>query len=84
MLFLRIFVDIVILIGIFLFPAWIFIILSLIGVFYFHRYYEILFVGLMVDSLYNSHILFSGFFYTITSILIFLISFEIKKRLKFY
>ncbi|MSR73039.1 hypothetical protein EXS61_00300 [Candidatus Parcubacteria bacterium] len=84
MLFLRIFVDIVILIGIFLFPAWIFIILSLIGVFYFHRYYEILLVGLMVDSLYNSHILFSGFFYTITSILIFLISFEIKKRLKFY
>lgn len=65
-------------------PWWLFSILCLVAVFYFNDYYEVLVAGLLIDSLYNTSPHFWGFAWSISAVVIFLVSFSLKKRLKFY
>lgn len=44
----------------FILPWWIPVIFSLIGIFYFDNLYEIIFVGLIIDTLYGANLSLAG------------------------
>ncbi|NQV88420.1 MAG: hypothetical protein HQ402_02615 [Parcubacteria group bacterium] len=84
---LRIIIDALLFIGIFVFPGYIFVIVALALVFYFNSYYEILIAGFIIDSVYGVSLdMFFGlnFAFTLYSAIIFLTSLYLKKKLKFY
>lgn len=83
----RIIVDILLFFFIFfcgpIFP----IIGGLFFLYYFESFHEIIFIGLIIDILYGSPLLsLGGFAYTMTlvAVVLFVSSFFIKKKLKFY
>jgi hypothetical protein len=84
---LRFIVDSIIIVSAFLFPWWVAMIFALIAVFYFTSYYEIVVLGIIIDSLYNASVPhFLGFHYmlTLVSIIVLFISMYIRERLRFY
>jgi membrane protein implicated in regulation of membrane protease activity len=61
--------------------VWISILVSLCLLFYINNYYEFVFFGLLIDSIYGSNILFDGFKYNtlLFSVIIFILVFYLKK-----
>lgn len=67
------------LLSVIIFPWWFYMLLSITTLFYFDDFYEIIFIGLAIDSLYTTelkNILIALFF--------FIISIYIKKSLIFF
>ncbi|HEY4490058.1 MAG TPA: hypothetical protein VJC12_02275 [Candidatus Paceibacterota bacterium] len=75
----RIFIDILLFVSVFIAPWWFTVILGFILVFLFENFYEVLIIGLIIDSLYGAHSLT----WTIAFSLLFLFSLFVKKHLKF-
>ncbi len=67
----------------FILPWWIPVIFSLIGIFYFDNLYEIIFVGLIIDTLYGSNLSLIGLdiVFTISLTLALYILTNVKKSL---
>ncbi len=83
----RIFADILLLISLFLFPWWAAMLFGVAGLFIFSSFYEILFLGIGIDSLYNAPIApFHHFQFVITllAVFLFVIAETLKRRLRFY
>lgn len=61
--------------------VWIPIFLSLCLLFYVNNYYESIFFGLLIDSIYGSNVLFDGFKYNtlLFSVILFILVFYLKK-----
>jgi hypothetical protein len=84
---LRFIVNSILILSVFIFPWWVSGLLGLCALFYFHTFYEIVVLGLIIDSLYNAkvpHFLEFQFVVTIASILVLCISLYIKERIRFY
>ncbi len=67
----------------FILPWWIPVIFSLIGIFYFDNLYEIIFVGLIIDTLYGANLSLVGLdiVFTISLTLALYILTNVKKSL---
>ena len=63
----------------FLLPWYFTVLLALIGLFLFEDFYEIIFVGLLFDSLYGTSL-----YYTLIATVLFIISIFIRKKFKFF
>ncbi len=80
-------IDVILILSAFMMPWWITALAACIALFYFESFYEIVVLGLIIDSLYNAavprvhHI---QFVMTLGAIGIFFISVYIKERLRFY
>lgn len=82
----RILFGIILILSAFLLQWWISFVLSLVGLFYFNKLYEVIFVGIIIDSLYGSGInipLFENFnfFFTIVLIIALILISKFKTRL---
>jgi hypothetical protein len=64
----------------FILPWWFSFIAALIGAFYFENLYEIIFVGLIIDSLYGNWISVYGFNFAFT--VFFLVTFFLVSKFK--
>ncbi|HMO78778.1 MAG TPA: hypothetical protein PJ997_00800 [Candidatus Paceibacterota bacterium] len=79
----RIIFGIFAILGAFLFPWWLAIIISFFGILYFDNFYEIILVGIILDSLYGKIFTAFGFGFWITASMffVFYIVSEMKKSL---
>lgn len=71
----------------FIFPWWVGFGVAIIALLYFHNYYEIVGLGIVIDSLYNAPVeRFYHFQFVITTVAIVLmiVVAYIKPRLRFY
>lgn len=68
MLAKRIIFDFVLIIFAITLPWWVSLVLALAAIFYFEKFYETIFIGLIIDSIYGSSVVFSAFPYLITTI----------------
>lgn len=83
----RIIIDLVLLLSVFFFPPIFPMLVALFFLYYFESFYEIIFLGLVIDSLYGRPVTsLYNFSYSMTFIssAFFISSIFIKKRLKFY
>lgn len=81
-MFLRVLFGIFLIISAFIFPWWISIFLSVIGMFKFKNLYEVIVVGIIIDSMYGSILNIFGFefIFTIALILTFYLVSVLKDR----
>ncbi len=82
----RIFFDIFFFLCIAFLPWWLVLFVGAVGVFIFHSFYEILFAGIVIDSLYAPATEYrTGFLCvaTLVAILIFIAIELLKRRLRF-
>jgi hypothetical protein len=82
-IFWRIIAGIFIFLALVLLPWWMTFIFLLIAVIYFNFYYEAVFAGFLLDSLYGSPNFFSKFIFTLIFGLLILVIEFLKKRLRF-
>lgn len=83
----RIVFDCLLLFSVFIFPWWAFVALGVIGLLSFNFFYEMMFIGIVADSLYNTATpRFHGleFVLTLVSSSLFIGIELLKRRLKFY
>jgi hypothetical protein len=80
----RIFFNIILFLSVFFLPWWISILLGLIFVFIFSEYYEIIVLGLLLDSLYSETGSFKSALFTLAAVVVFIVAFEIRKRMRIY
>jgi hypothetical protein len=83
----RIIIDCVLLFLVFMTPWWVSMLIAAVCVFIFHIFYEIIILGLIIDSLYNMPVArFHNiqFVVTIGAIVLLLISVYIKGRVRYY
>ncbi len=64
----------------FLAPWWISVVFSFLGLFYFKNLYEVIAVGIIIDSLYGSNLEILNFSFVFT--LFFIVSFYVVLRLR--
>ncbi len=84
---IRILVDALLFLAVLLLPPFVPIIIALCLLYYFESFYEIIFVGLFIDTIYGRPLSnFYNFSYLMTfiSVVLFVSSIFAKKRLKFY
>lgn len=84
MLLVRIIANSIIFLSIFLLPWWVATVFLLVAVFYFNTYYEVLLWAVLLDGLYVSPEHLFGVTFLLYASVVFLVSFPIKRRLKFY
>jgi len=82
----RVLFGIVLIISAFVFQWWISIILAILGLFYFNNLYEVIFVGIILDSLYGSgsNVIFFedfNFLFTIVLLITFIFIEKFKTKL---
>jgi hypothetical protein len=83
----RILADIVLLVSVFIFPWWFVLMLGTVMLFIFPDFYEILFLGIVLDSLYNAPIAryhHVEFVVTLITVFLFILAEVLKRRLRFY
>ena len=83
----RLLADIVLVLAVFLLPWWFSALLAVAALLYFETFFEIIFLGLMVDALYR--ITAPGFWHveltaTVFATVFFIVSLYAKKRLAFF
>jgi len=83
---LRILSGIVVIVSAIIFPWWVSVIFAVAGLFYFGNFYEVLIVGLILDTLYGSHIFFTYVPYIATTVLLvgMIVIAKIRTRLIMY
>ena len=83
----RIILDILLLLSVFLMPFWFTALFAFVLLFYFENFYEIIPLFFLADLLYGvpeSRFLGITAILLITAIIVYFLSFVLKKRLKFY
>ena len=82
----RIFIDILLGLGVFFLPPWLVFLIALVGIFYFDSFYEILCAGICLDVLYGQPLPFLSIplLYTFFAAVLFWGSMLLKTHLKFY
>jgi hypothetical protein len=83
---LRLIFALILLVSISFLPWWVNLILIVVGSFYFKNFYEAVLIGLIMDSLYGSSVVFETFiyFYTLTFLIsVFLIN-KIREKMIMY
>lgn len=83
----RIIFDFILYVSVFLFPWWFALILAIVGLLLFRSFYEIIFLGIVIDSLYNASThRFYGleFIVTFISIILFTIIEMLKRRVRIH
>jgi hypothetical protein len=83
----RILIDILLVLSAFIFPWWLALLGAALAVFYFSGYYEILILGIIMDSLYNAPIArfhHVEFVVTLLALFLFVIAEVLKRRLRLY
>jgi len=83
----RLLSNILILLSVFLFPAYISALILVFFIFVFNNFFEAVFWSYLIDILYGAGLAFSlgyNYFFLIVIAIIFLSSFRIKKTLVFY
>lgn len=82
----RIILDIILILGAFIAPPWLTLLISLIGLFSFGNFYEIFVVGFIVDGLYGiaTPTMFIPALYTVISGCVFIAIIFLRKHLRFY
>ena len=83
----RILADIFLLISVFIFPWWLVLFLGALGLFLFRSFYEMLFLGVIIDSFYNAPIApFHGFQFVamLLSVFLFVTAQTLKRHMRFY
>ena len=82
----RIIIDILLVIGLFTLPWWIFWFIGLFFVFKYESFYEFMFLGVLADGMYavSDMFLFSEIIFSLSSILIFVIIAKIKSSIIAY
>lgn len=84
-IFFRIGIDILLCVSIFIAPFWMTAIIGVLSAFFFHRFYEIVLAGLMIDALYLPA--FGGIVSapaTFSAILVYALLAFLKPRLRAY
>lgn len=78
--------NILLLILAFLVPWWITVLCTLAALFYFKSFYEAVLVGLILDALYGSYVLFPAFPYALTLVALafVLVVSKIRERMIMY
>ena len=86
MILKRVIFDLILILVAITLPWWISVILALAGLFYFDKFYEAIFVGLLIDSIYGSIFVLPKFPYLMTTIFVIvtLLSVRFKKSLIMY
>ncbi|MEO8637785.1 MAG: hypothetical protein ABI430_02705 [Candidatus Taylorbacteria bacterium] len=77
----------ILMLSVFFIPWWVVLGLGICFLFYFDSFVEILILGFMIDSVYNvssSHYLHFQFIISLLSVVLFVFSTQIKKRLTIY
>jgi hypothetical protein len=81
----RLFIFIVLLTSIFLFPYWVYLPLVLIAVFYFNFFWEAVILGYIIDKIYaggmNGHFLFLHAF-SISALFLVMLSMSLRERFR--
>lgn len=70
----------------FILPWWLTVLITLAALFYFPHFYEAVCIGLILDAVYGSYVLFSSFSYAMTLaalILVFMVT-KIRERMIMY
>ena len=83
----RILTDIVLILSVYIFPWWFVLIMAVIALAVFDTFYEILFLGIILDSLYNAPIAryhHVEFVVTLITVFLFIGAEILKRRLRFY
>jgi hypothetical protein len=83
----RIVIDILLFLALFMVPWWFVLVLAGIAVLYFDSFFEIIFLGFAIDSLYNASIpqyYAVEFVVTIIAMILFLTIEIVKRRLRWY
>jgi hypothetical protein len=83
----RILVDIFLFLAIFIFPWWLVVVFGVLALLAFSSFYEIVILGIVIDSLYNAAITryhHIEFVVTIGAIFLFIVVEVLKRHLKFY
>ncbi len=84
---LRISLDTIIFLSLFIFPWWVGMFLAVVGILFLSNFYEIFLVGYLLDILYGTSVKeFYGiwFVFTLLSIVIYIITERLKKSIRFY
>lgn len=69
----------------FIVPWWLVVILSLAALFFFNFYWEVVIIGIMLDTIYTTSLGVLGlYFFTITSLVCLFVTYHIKQRLIVY
>jgi hypothetical protein len=82
---IRIFVDLVLLISVFLLPPYVTLIFVLIGILFFKGYVESIFFGFLLDLIYGGGSLFHFYmfyFFTLLIFIFYIVSIQLKKVLR--
>jgi len=81
----RLAIDVALLVALFVLPWWIFALISIVLLFFIPTFYEIIFLGIFIDSIYGGNVLsLSGHYFTIGSVAIFVIFHWLSKKLLFF
>lgn len=82
----RVVFIIFLLISAFVLPWWFTFIFAISASFYFKNFYEVVFVGLVMDSFFGSQVIFADFSYilTITFFILILVINQIRQKLIMY
>ncbi len=83
----RLIFDIILVSTIFFLPWWVSVMLGVIAAFIFHDFYELVVVGVIIDSLYNASIprfYHFQFVVSVSLVVIFILIQYIKPKLRFY
>lgn len=83
----RIIYDSVVLVGILFVSWWYILFLCFVGVIIFQRYYECIFVGILLDMLYGiprEQLMSIPIIFTITTSILFIVSGGLKTHARFY
>ncbi len=82
---IRIFLNIILILSIFILPVYVSVVLIFISVFLFKNFIEAIIFGFLIDTLYGSGTILGihfAYFFTAIIFIFFLISFKFKKMLR--
>lgn len=83
----RFFIDFILFTSIFLLPWWLVLVFSFLLTFYFSHFYEIFFLGLLIDILFSvPREIFYNFQYitVVITVIIYMLSLYIQKNIRLY
>lgn len=79
----RVSFGVILILSAFIFPWWVSFLLSILGLFHFENLYEVIVVGIIIDSLYGTGISIYGFdmIFTLTLAVLMYLIINLKKQI---
>lgn len=81
---IRCLADVVLVVGVFVLPWWLWIFLAIASVAFINRHYELVVCGILADAAYGGHLDNPHFFLSAICVVLVGLSIVLKPRLKFY